>query len=352
MSGITGFVGSHLAEYILSLKEGHKIYGLCRWRSPRDNLKNCIREVHLLEGDLLDFVSLERVLYKSKPDIIFHLAAQSYVQTSFTSPIDTMQRNVIGTVNLLEAVRELRKVDLHSQKRVSWSGLPIIKNKEFDPIIQIASSSEVYGDVSTWSQPTDEATPLKPSSPYAVSKVAVDMLGYQYHKSYEMKILRTRLFSHSGARRGDVFVLSAFAKQVATIELGLQKPEIRVGNLNSSRTFIDVRDAVSAYWMLVTKVKAYGDVFNIGGNEEVTINRALIKLIFMSNLIKDEISIVCDTGLMRPSDVTSQIPDSSKFRSLTGWKPTYTIDDTLKGILDYWRKELRINPWKVKSVDK
>tara|TARA_R100001530_G_scaffold1886_1_gene3255 strand:- start:27698 stop:28744 length:1047 start_codon:yes stop_codon:yes gene_type:complete len=344
LTGITGFVGSHLAEYILSLEEKHKVYGLCRWRSPRDNLKNCIKEVRLLEGDLLDFSSLERVLEKSKPDIVFHLAAQSYVQTSFTSPLDTINRNVIGTVNLLEAIRSVK--DIIENK---WSE----KRVYFDPIIQIASSSEVYGEVPFAEQPTTELTPLRPASPYAVSKVAEDMLGYQYHLSYGLKTLRTRLFSHTGARRGDVFVLSAFAKQIAAIELGLQEPEVRVGNLDSRRTFIDVRDAVRAYWALVTKVKNYGDVFNIGGSTEFTIKSLLDSLVAMSIYpYRENIKIVIDKELIRPSDVVSQIPDSSKFRRLTGWEPEIHMGTTVKSILDYWRTELKINPWKVTSVDK
>ena len=188
ITGISGFVGSFLAEYILSLTdENHKVYGLCRWRSNRENLKRCINDIELIDGDLLDLPSLERVVYKSKPDIIFHLAAQSYVLTSFTSPIDTLQRNVIGTCNLLEAVRNVTGKDTNSE----WGSLVI------GPIIQIASSSEVYGEVSNEHQLTNESAPLKPASPYAVSKVAVDMLGYQYYQSYGMKILRTRLFSHS-----------------------------------------------------------------------------------------------------------------------------------------------------------
>tara|TARA_Y100000310_G_scaffold332194_1_gene407327 strand:+ start:857 stop:1876 length:1020 start_codon:yes stop_codon:yes gene_type:complete len=335
ITGITGFVGSHLAEYILGLGERHEISGLCRWRSPRDNLKNIINEVELLDGDLTDLSSLIRVMEKVKPDIIFHLAAQSYVQTSFTSPIDTLQKNVIGTVNLLEAVR------YGSRK---WNF--------FDPIIQIASSSEVYGEVSNEDQPTKETAPLKPASQYAVGKVGEDMLAYQYNLSYGLKTLRTRMFSHTGARRGDVFVLSAFAKQIAAMELGLMKKEMRVGNLNSKRTFIDVRDAVRAYWILVNQVTAYGDVFNIGGDKQVRIKDCLDSLIVMSNLNREEIKVIVDKSLIRPSDVTSQIPDSSKFRNETGWEPRIHLGDTLLSILKYWRTELKLNPWKSKSVDR
>lgn len=336
ITGITGFVGSYLAEHILSLNESHKIYGLCRWRSSRDTLKNCIDRIRLIEGDLMDLSSMIGVINNSKPDIIFHLAAQSYVQTSFDSPIDTLQRNIIGTANLLEAIKLIR-------------GNYIYENGDliFDPIIQIASSSEVYGQVDEKYQPTTEESPLRPASPYAVSKVGEDFLGYQYYLSYNFKILRTRLFSHSGARRGEVFMESAFAKQVAGVKLGLLN-EIRVGNLNSKRTFIDVRDAVRAYWLLVTQVQDYGEVFNIGGNVETRVEAILNKLITIAQI--KEPKIIIDAGLIRPSDVTSQIPDSSKFINKTGWKPSYDLTDTLLSLYIYWVKELSDNPWKIKSV--
>src|SRR3989304_4454880 len=226
ITGITGFVGSHLGEYILNLNEGHDVYGICRWRSPKANLEKIYNKITLLDADLCDLSALIRRFKDIKPDIIFHLAAQSYVLTSFNSPIQTLWSNVIGTTNLLEAVRIL----------------------EIDPVIHICSSSEVYGQVSESDIPIRESCPFRPASPYAVSKVGEDMVAFQYWVSYKIRTIRTRMFTHTGPRRGDVFAMSFFAKQVAAGELGLGESVIRVGNLKSVRTICDVREAVRAYW--------------------------------------------------------------------------------------------------------
>lgn len=326
ITGITGFVGSHLAEYILGLNEKHKIYGLCRWRSPRDNLSKIYNKVTLVEADLCDLGSLIRCLKEIKPKIIFHLGAQSYVLTSFNSPIQTLWANVIGTANLLEAVRIT----------------------QINPIIHICSSSEVYGQVSEKDIPIKEDCPLRPASPYAVSKVGEDMLALQYWISYKIKTIRTRMFTHTGPRRGDVFAMSFFAKQIAAAELKMQGPIIKVGNLNSVRTFSDVRDAAKAYWLLVNKCRP-GEVYNIGGDITMTIGEALDLLLSFTRK-KMEIKVM--PTLIRPSDVTLQIPCTDKFRKETGWKPQIPLEKTLKDLLDYWRNELRRNPWKVVSVVK
>ncbi len=324
ITGITGFVGSHLAEFLLNLEEGHEIYGLCRWRSPRENIEHIGNRVGLVEGDLCDLGSLIRHLKAIKPDIIFHLAAQSYVLTSFNSPIHTLWNNVIGTGNLLEAVRIL----------------------EIDPVIHVCSSSEVYGQVTQADVPIRESCPFKPASPYAVSKVGEDMVAYQYFVSYGLRTIRTRMFTHTGPRRGDVFAMSAFAKQVAAAELGLAPPVIHVGNLRSVRTFCDVRDAVRAYWLLVNKCKA-GEVYNIGGDRTFTIGEALDLLLSFARL-KCEIKV--EPKLLRPSDVTLQIPCIDKFRDETGWKPEIPFEKTLRDILDYWRNDLSRRPGNVLSV--
>lgn len=326
ITGITGFVGSHLAEYILNLNEEHKVYGFCRWRSPRDNLANVYNKISLLEADLSDLSSLIRNIETIKPEIIFHLAAQSYVLTSFNSPIQTLLTNVIGTANLLEAVR--------------ITGI--------SPIIHICSSSEVYGQVEEKDIPIKETCPFKPASPYAVSKVGEDMVSLQYWLSYKIKTIRTRMFTHTGPRRGDVFALSFFAKQLAAIELGLKEPIIKVGNLKSVRTFCDVRDAVCAYWLLVNKCRP-GEVYNIGGDRTTTIAEALDMLLSFSK-IKPEIKV--DPKLLRPSDVTLQIPSIDKFKKETGWEPKIPLEKTLQDILDYWREELSRNPWKALTVVK
>jgi len=326
ITGVTGFVGSHLAEYLIALPEGHDVYGLCRWRSPKDNLSAVYGKIRTLEADLGDLSGLIRQLQIVKPDIIFHLAAQSYVLSSFNSPIHTLWSNVIGTANLLEAVR--------------------ITN--LDPIIHICSSSEVYGQVNRHEVPITEDCPFRPSSPYAVSKVGEDMLGYQYWISHRIRTIRTRMFTHTGPRRGDVFAMSAFAKQIAAAELGLQEPVVRVGNLDSVRTFCDVRDAVRAYWLLVTRC-APGEVYNIGGNRTLTIGEALEILLTFA---KTTCTIKVDPALLRPSDVTLQIPSIDKFSAATGWKPEIPFEQTLQDMLQYWREELAAHPWKTTTVER
>lgn len=315
ITGITGFVGSHLVDYILEKHKDTKIYGLVRWRSPLDNIKHILDKVELVYGDLNDQGSLFRVLCKTNPEYIFHLAAQSYVVTSFNAPIDTLNTNIIGTANLLEAVRLT----------------------EIDPILHICSSSEVYGQVLESEVPIKEDCPFRPASPYAVSKVGEDMVALQYFLSYGMKILRTRMFSHEGKRRGEVFVMSNFAKQVAMIEIGLQKPILKVGNLDSIRTFADVRDTVRAYWLLMKCPP--GEVYNIGGDETMSIREMLDRLLELS-WVKN-IKVEVDPARLRPSDVTLQIPDTSKFRNATGWKPEIKFEQTLKDTLEYWRENVK-----------
>ena len=326
ITGVTGFVGSHLAEYILGLNENHNVYGISRWRSPKDNLVNIYNDIKILEADLCDLGSLIRSLEICKPDVIFHLAAQSYVLTSFNSPVQTLWTNVIGTTNLLEAVR-ITKVD---------------------PVIHICSSSEVYGQVTEDNVPITEDCPFRPASPYAVSKVGEDMTSLQYWLSYGIKTIRTRMFTHTGPRRGDVFAVSAFAKQIAASELGIQEPVINVGNLESVRTICDVRDAVRAYWLLVHKCRP-GEVYNIGGNQTLTIREVLEKLLALSKI---PCTVEMDPKLFRPSDVTLQIPSTEKFRNETGWEPEISLEKTLEDILDYWREQLSHYEWKALSVVK
>jgi GDP-mannose 4,6-dehydratase len=326
ITGITGFVGSHLAEYILGLNEGHDVVGICRWRSPREHLARIYDKISLLDADLLDQGALVRHFNEVKPDVIFHLAAQSYVLTSFNSPVHTILSNAVGTTNVLEAVR--------------IAGL--------DPVIHICSSSEVYGQVRPEDVPIRETCHFRPASPYAVSKVAEDMVALQYWLSYGMKTIRTRMFTHTGPRRGDVFAMSFFAKQVAAGELGMREPVIEVGNLDSVRTFCDVRDAVRAYWILVNRC-APGEVYNIGGNRTLKIGEALDLLLSFS---RTAFTVRVAPRLMRPSDVTLQIPCIDKFQNETGWAPTIPLEKTLEDMLQYWRDELQRNPWKAMTVVK
>lgn len=319
ITGITGFVGSHLAEYILSLGEKDvEVHGSRRWRSPIENIETFIEKIQLHYCELLDAKSAAELIQSVKPDIIFHLAAQSYVLTSFNAPVNTVETNVCGTINLLEGVRSAK----------------------IDPVIHICSSSEVYGQVREDEVPITEAQPFRPASPYAVSKVGEDMIAFQYFLSYGMKTIRTRMFTHSGPRRGEVFAASAFARQIARIEAGIQPATIRVGNLDSVRTYADVRDTVRAYWLLVHKCPA-GEVYNIGGDRTLRIREVLDKLLALSPK-KGDIKIQVDPLLLRPSDVTLQIPDCSKFKKITGWEPEISLETTLRDLLEYWRRKHKI----------
>ena len=314
ITGITGFAGSHLADFLLAEQPEVEIHGLCRWRSRRENIAHLGERIRLTEGDLRDEASLRRVMAEVRPEVIFHLAAQSFVPTSWWAPTETLTTNIAGQANLFEAVRA--------------EGL--------DPVIQIAGSSEEYGLVLPDEVPIRESNPLRPLSPYAVSKVAQDMLAYQYFRSYGMKTVRTRGFNHTGPRRGDVFVSSNFAKQIASIEAGLQKPIIRVGNLDAVRDFTDVRDMVRAYWLAVTKATP-GEVYNLGSGRGITIRELLDLLIGMSDA---RVEIETDPDRLRPSDVEVLLADSSKFHQETGWEPVIPLETTLGDLLEFWRRRI------------
>jgi GDP-mannose 4,6-dehydratase len=320
ITGITGFVGSHLAEYTIKNYPDIKVGGLVRWRSSNRNIEQIVDKVELYYGDLTDLASLFEILSKNRPYIIFHLAAQSYVNFSSAVPAATLQSNVIGTCNLLEAVKELKI------------------RTGYDPVVHICSSSEVYGQVKEDEVPIKETQPLRPASLYAVSKVGEDMLGFQYWLSFGIRTIRTRMFTHTGPRRGEVFATSNFAKQIVEIEVGKREPVIKVGNLDSIRTFMDVRDAVRAYWLAVTKCQA-GEVYNIGGKETMSIGDMLYKLIRMST--KRNITVELEQSRFRPSDVTRQIPCIEKFVDATGWSPEIPFDKTLEDLLNYWRENIK-----------
>jgi GDP-4-dehydro-6-deoxy-D-mannose reductase len=315
ITGITGFAGSHLADYLLAHQPQVEIYGTRRWRSPMDNLAHLAPElasgkIKLIETDLRDYSSVRTCLEEARPDYVFHLAAQSFVPTSWSAPAETLNTNIVGQTNIFEAIRHL--------------GL--------DPVVQIACSSEEYGLVYPEETPIKESNPLRPLSPYAVSKVAQEYLGYQYFMSYGLKVIRTRGFNHTGPRRGDVFVTSNFAKQLASIKLGLQEPVIRVGNLDAVRDFTDVRDMVRAYWLGVTKAKP-GEVYNIATGYGITIRELLDRLIELAGV---EVTVQPDPARMRPSDVEILIGDSSKFRADTGWQPEIPLEQTLRDVVFYW----------------
>jgi GDP-4-dehydro-6-deoxy-D-mannose reductase len=312
ISGIAGFVGSHLAELLLS--KGFEVYGFVRPRSKTDHIESIINQLRLEDADLMDTHSLYATMSRIKPDYVFHLAAQSFVPTSWVSPSVTLEVNVVGSANLFEAVR--------------MAGI--------DPVIQIACSSEEYGLVHPDEVPIKETNPLRPLSPYAVSKVAMDYLGYQYHQSYNERIIRTRGFNHTGPRRGDTFAESNFAKQIALIEKGKQEPVIHVGNLEASRDYTDVRDMVRGYLLAVEKCDP-GDVYNICTGNAVVIGDMLKLLLSMS---KVKVEVRPDASRMRPSDVPVLLGDNSKFVAKTGWKAEVPFKKTMEDLLNYWRERV------------
>ena len=314
ITGITGFAGSHLADYLLAEQSDVEIFGTYRWRSRMENIDHLDGKINLLECDLRDAAAVHGVLAEVRPDYIFHLAAQSFVPASWRAPSDTLTTNLIGQTNLFEAVRML----------------------ELDPVIQIAGSSEEYGLVLPDEVPIKETNPLRPLSPYAVSKVGQDLLAYQYFKSYGLKTIRTRGFNHTGPRRGEVFVTSNFAKQIASIEAGLREPVIRVGNLDAQRDFTDVRDMVRAYWLAVTKAK-HGEVYNLASGKAVTIRELLDQLLALS---ETKVEVQVDPERLRPSDVEILLGDFSKFKADTGWEPSIPLEQTLRDTLDFWRQKL------------
>jgi len=314
ITGITGFAGSHLAEFLLAEHPEVAVFGTYRWRSRMDNVEHLRSRIKLLEADLRDYTSVYNSLDRSKPDFIFHLAAQSFVPSSWTAPNETLTTNIAGQTNLFEAVRALR----------------------IDPVVQIACSSEQYGLVLPDEVPIKETNPLRPLSPYAVSKVAQDYLGYQYFQSYGLKAIRTRGFNHTGPRRGQVFVTSNFCSQVAAIELGLQEPVIRVGNIEAIRDFTDVRDMVRAYWLAVNHGKP-GEVYNIASGQGIRIREMLDRVIALADV---DVKVEVDPERLRPSDVEILIGDSTKFRADTGWEPRIPFEQTLRDLLAYWRRTL------------
>lgn len=314
ITGITGFAGSHLADYILENHPDVEVYGIVRWRSRMDNILHIQDKIKLFEADLKDMVSLRKCLGDIRPDRIFHLAAQSFVLTSWLCPAETFAINSIGQINLFETVRSLN----------------------LDPRIQIAGSSEEYGHVNSDEIPMKETNPLRPLSPYAVSKVAQDLLGYQYYKSYGLKVVITRGFNHTGPRRGEVFICSNFARQIAAIEKGKKDRVIHVGNLEAKRDFTDVRDVVRAYWLSLEKCKP-GEAYNIGRGETISMKEVLDKLLSLSEV---NVDIKVDPERLRPSDVPILLSDSSKFRAETGWEPIIPFDQTLEDLLNYWRERV------------
>ena len=323
ITGITGMVGSHLADYLLANTDWD-VYGMCRWRSPLDNVEHLLDRVnrkdrvYFIDGDLCDYISLQNAIGESKPDYVFHLAAQSYPKTSFTSPIHTLDTNILGTERLLEALRYCEGID---------------------PVIHVCSSSEVFGRVPREKLPIAEECSFHPASPYAISKIGADCVGRFHAEAYGQKIVVTRMFTHTGPRRGDVFAESTFAKQIAMIEQEMIPPVVKTGNLDSMRTWSDVRDAVRAYYLLVTVNPIPGEYYNIGGSYSCTVGDMLKYLVSISR--RKDIKVQTEGNRLRPLDADLQVPDTTKFKQHTGWEPLIPFEKTMHDLLDYWREKVK-----------
>ncbi len=315
ITGINGSGASYLAEYIIDNHPNCSVHGIVRWHSTNTwkNLARIREKISIYECDLNDLASIIRVLKTVRPDYIFHIASFANVKASFDCPFVVYQNNIIGTSNFFEAVRVA----------------------EISPRIQLCSTSEVYGQVDPKNVPIREDCPRNPISPYAISKDTQDHLGNMYFQAYGMQIIRTRMFTYLNPRRDDLF-MTAFAMQVARIEAGLQK-ELLHGNLDSVRSFIDVRDAMEAYWVAIEKCIP-GEAYNIGGSTTMSVGE------FLEILKQKAVCLIpsrLNPDLLRPTDVTLQIPDMSKFTAQTGWKPQYALKDSVSFLLEYCRKAVR-----------
>jgi GDP-4-dehydro-6-deoxy-D-mannose reductase len=314
ITGVAGFAGSHLADY-LACRPRIEIFGIDRTSvSKNENIRHLVRRMRFYPCDILKRADLTRVLRKSRPDRIFHLAGQASVEMSWQKPEETFTANIFGTRNLLEALRALK----------------------MDPLIHVAASSEEYGRCLAAEMPIDEETPLRPMTPYAVSKAAQDLLAYQYFLAYKLKIVRTRGFNHTGPRQSDSFVASYFAKQVAQIEAGRQKPVLVVGNTDTVRDFTDVRDMVRGYWLALERGRP-GEVYNICSG----IGRRIQDLLdFFLRQSRVPITVRHDPARMRRSDIPRFVGDPRRFRRQTGWRPEITFRKTLDDLLDDWRRRI------------
>ncbi len=318
ITGGTGFVGSHMIDYILDNEIDVRVYATKRWMEDTKNLDHINDDrFEFIDCDLIDGMSVQRAIEISKPNKVFHFAAQSFPEVSFKIPVITLQTNVIGTTHLFESIKDSR----------------------YNPTIVSISSSEVYGNPNEDEIPITEENPIRPANPYSISKVGHDLMSQYYHKAYGMKIITTRMFSHEGARRGKQFALSSFAYQIVQNEKLIKNDcQIKHGNLDSVRTYNHIEDAIKAYW-LCSESRRYGEVYNIGGDYTCTVGEALDMLISKSK-ISDALTKLLDKKRVRPTDITLQIPSSDKFREHFGWKPEKDLTHICDDLLNYWREVL------------
>lgn len=315
ITGITGFVGSHLADYMLSMDD-IELHGTRRWHLSRmDHVEHIMDRIIWHDCNILDTTSVVKVIKEIKPDIVFHMASESFVSPSWDNPREYMDTNYLGTVNILDAVRDYSP----------------------NTIIHIPGSGEEYGDIKEEELPINPTTVLRPVNPYAVTKIAQDLIGYVYYRSYGTKVIRTRTFNHEGPRRENVFGIPWYAYQIARIEKGKQEKVVKTGDIDDRRNFTHVTDIVHAYWLAVNKCEP-GELYLIGSDESekvFTFRQALEKMIEMSSV--DGITYELDSRYVRPTKVPFLISDTKKFRDITGWKPEINFEQILSDTLNYWR---------------
>jgi GDP-4-dehydro-6-deoxy-D-mannose reductase len=325
ITGMTGFVGSHLADWILE-NHGDKVelYATKRYHLSRmDHAYHLTDKVAWVDCDITDPIACLKTIQAVDPDRIFHCAAESFVSPSWDHPTRYMSVNYNGTLNLLEALRQTGS----------------------NAIFHIPGSGEEYGLIYKNEVPITETTVLRPVNPYAVSKVAQDLIGYVYNQSYGTRVIRTRAFNHEGPRREKVFGIPWYAYQIARIELGMQAPLIETGHIDDYRNFTHVKDMVEAYW-ISTEVCEPGELYLVGSDESdklFTFRQALETLIEMSSF-DGEIRHHEVAKWVRPTNVPRLVGDTSKFRGVSDWKPKIPFEQILVDTLDYWRSELTKNP--------
>ena len=309
ITGIAGFAGSHLAE--LLVKRGDKVFGTCLACETRENIRDISRHLHLSNCDITDFARFSRLVKRIGPDQIYHLAALTSVGWSFSHPVETINTNLWGTLNLLEIARSLKK-------RIK---------------ILVVGSSDVYGRVLPKDVPITEDSPLRPVSPYGTSKAACDLLAYQYFQSYGVQVIRARAFNHTGPRQNTGFVVPDFASQIARIEAGRLSRVLKVGDLSARRDISDVRDVIRAYVALMAGGKP-GQAYNICSGKAYKIEHVLGTLLSLS---REKIKVQLDQKRNRPAEIPLLLGDNSRLRKATGWKPKIPLEKTLKDTLNFWR---------------
>lgn len=314
ITGITGMAGSHLAEYLIARREC-EVHGTLRWRSNKEHIAHLEKDAAFHECELRDPYAVARLLREIRPHRIYHLASQSNVAASWLSPRETLVNNITAQLNILESLKLLDFLDTR---------------------VHVAGSSEEYGLVQPHELPVKENNPLRPISPYGVSKVTQDTMGYQYYKNFGLHVVRTRAFNHEGPRRSESFATSSFARQIVEIEMGRKDPVIHVGNLKARRDFTDIRDVVRAYHLALESCEP-GSVYNIGSGIAHSLRQVLDLLLTMSRVV---IQVKEDPARMRPSDVPELVADCTEFRNRTGWRPEISLEQSLFDLLEYWRAKL------------